>query len=711
MSSSVDNRVVNMQFNNAQFEAGVKQTISSLDSLKQALKFNTAATSLNTLQSAVNHFSLASIETAVDGLSNKFSMLGVVGMTAVQNITNRAVNFVSNKISGTSGAAINQVKTGGWNRAQSVAQARFTLEGLLGDEDQVAAAFNKASEAVDGTAYSLDAAVSAASQLVASGLDIETELGGSLRAIAGTAAMTNRDFGEVAHIFTTIAGNGRVMGMQLTQLSTYGLNAAATLGQFGKYAGKTEAEIRELVSKGEISFEDFSEAMELAFGEHAAKANDTLTGVLSNTRSALSRIGEIFASGIIENTDFITFIDTARQGINRVKDSLVDLQEPFKKLVSAVSNFMKQYTNAFTDKTFRFSGVETLVNLAKTGLEYVTELITKFTDLKEEIEDGVAASALEEAAEKIIYTTEHLQMAHDSWEKGTSGNGQARVDALGDEYQAVQDLVNAYVYGGYSWEAAEKMISDSTEDAMSTVVDSSAAAGEALEEASTKTKLITVAVGTIKSFGSGVSSIFNSIRRLASRVGTSIKKAFNWGTLLTNINTAGVTFSKWAGYFEITEERADKLGIVFDGVVSVLSAFKKAIGNIVRSLTGNFGPSISDIIDWLLDMSVAVGDNLSKFADWIDKNDILEHAFLTIAGTIGGAIAAIKEFFIKLYNLPSVQEMIDRLTALAKLIGTTLAGYFGDAKDKVGEFFDKFNDSDTSFTDTVLVKLLLLSRT
>src|SRR5699024_7149108 len=110
----------------------------------------------------------------------------------------------------------------------------------------------------------------------------------ALRGISGVAAMTGSSYSDIGNIFTTVAGNGRLMGNDLLRLGARGVNAAATLG---KAMGKTEEEIRKMVSQGKISFEDFAKIMNDAFGEHATKANETYAGSLSNLRSAFGRIG------------------------------------------------------------------------------------------------------------------------------------------------------------------------------------------------------------------------------------------------------------------------------------------------------------------------------------------------------------------------------------------------------------------------------------
>ena len=319
-----------MTFDNAQFEAGIKQTITSLSELKEALQFNTAALNLGNVQDAVNGFKLDNISSAVEGLSSKFSALGVVGLRVLTNLTDSAINLGKRIYN----ISLGQILTGGKNRAQKVADARFQLKGLFNDAEKVESAFASASKAVDGTAYGLDAAVSTASQLASSNVQLGEDMDTALRGVAGLAAMTNSSFEEMGQIFTKVAGNGRLMGMELTRISAHGVNAAATIA---KCLNTTEAEVRDMVSKGKIDFNTFAKAMNSAFGDQAAKANETMTGALSNVRSALSRIGEIFYSGIIENKEFIALINDLRIAINSVKKSLEPLKAPFKTLVSSLS--------------------------------------------------------------------------------------------------------------------------------------------------------------------------------------------------------------------------------------------------------------------------------------------------------------------------------------------------------------------------------------
>lgn len=89
--SSVDQRIVEMQFNNQQFEKGIGTSLKSLDSLKKGLDLDKSTKSLSALQSVGDKFSLSHIASGVEAIASKFSFLGVMGVTALQRISNMAI--------------------------------------------------------------------------------------------------------------------------------------------------------------------------------------------------------------------------------------------------------------------------------------------------------------------------------------------------------------------------------------------------------------------------------------------------------------------------------------------------------------------------------------------------------------------------------------------------------------------------------------------
>lgn len=332
MSKTIDQKVVEMRFDNAQFEKNVSTSMSTLDKLKQSLNFDGAAKSFENIEQAANNVSFDKIASGVESLENRFSTMGIVGMRVIGNMTDAMIGFAKKGIN----FVTESIVQGGKKRAMNLENAHFQLQGLLKDEAAVQAIMKNVNDSVDGTAYSLDAAAKVASQYAATGMRAGDKMFSALRAVAGVAAMTNSEYEETGEIFTTVAGNGRLMGEQLNQLASRGLNAAATLAT---YLNKSESEVREMVSKGKISFETFAAAMDDAFGEHAKKANETFTGSLSNVKAALARIGALFISPLIEqNGALVKLFNTLREKINDIKSAMIPIADSVTKTVMNMAN-------------------------------------------------------------------------------------------------------------------------------------------------------------------------------------------------------------------------------------------------------------------------------------------------------------------------------------------------------------------------------------
>ena len=164
MSNTIDNRVVQMEFDNKQFENGAKTTMTTLEKLKQSLNFNSSVNSLSKLESAARTFTLNGVTNSIDVVCDSFSAMGVVGATVIQNLTNSAM-AMARKITG---LLTTPLIEGGKNRALNIEQAKFQLEGLGVAWETIKDDINYG---VKDTAYGLDAAAKVASQLVASNIE------------------------------------------------------------------------------------------------------------------------------------------------------------------------------------------------------------------------------------------------------------------------------------------------------------------------------------------------------------------------------------------------------------------------------------------------------------------------------------------------------------------------------------------------------------
>lgn len=381
MGREIDEKVVSMQFDNAQFEKNVAQSMSTIDRLKEKLKFSDSSKGLEEISQTANNMDFSRLYSSIDGIASRFSTMGVVSMTVISNITTSVMSSIKQIAS----SIKNLTVQGGISRAMNIEAAKFSLEGLGIAWEKVD---KQITFAVNDTAYGLDAAAKAASTLAASGVaignvgkeltkvgkagkmgtDYIDDMGMALKAISGVAAQTNSDYESISSIFSTVAGQGKLMTMQLRQLETRGLNVAAKMGEV---LGKSEAQVRDMIGKGKIDFATFSKTMYELFADHASKANETLTGVTANIRSAFAKIGALFVSPLVQNGGpMVQMLDSVRAKVNEFKDALADsgIVEEFSKAQTASFKKLKKTIDLLNSKngaTLTVNIIHGLVNVLK----------------------------------------------------------------------------------------------------------------------------------------------------------------------------------------------------------------------------------------------------------------------------------------------------------------------------------------------------------
>lgn len=334
---SIDNRVVSMQFDNAQFERNLATTKQSLKDLNKSLQLNGASDALNGVSAAASAMPLTGIAAGVESIASKFSLLGAIGFTVIQELTRGFLSVGR----GLYNAIATPIIEGGKARALSIEQAKFQFKGLGMD---VQATMDDAMYAVKDTAYALDEAATAASMLGASGVRAGTVMKASLRGISGMAAISGQPYSRIADIMTSVAGQGRVTGDTLFRLGQVGVNAAAILA---KEFGTTEAKVRDMVTHGEVDFKTFAVVMDKAFGPHAKEANKTYQGALANTMTALKRLGAVFYGGPPSGPN---------KGMNEaMRIGLLALIPVIDDITTAVTPFLILITNGMKDAAISLS--------------------------------------------------------------------------------------------------------------------------------------------------------------------------------------------------------------------------------------------------------------------------------------------------------------------------------------------------------------------
>lgn len=189
MATTIDTKVVEMQFDNKKFADNVAETMVLLQKLQESLQFQDAGRGFTALEKAANAVQLTGIQNSLTALEKRFSVTGEAGAKMVRDL----VGYMDKKLGGALktlwGNTFGQVKSGGFRRALNIAQADFQMRGLLKDaenmEEQVKLIKDNINDAVSGTAYSYDAAAKVGAQLLASQVKPGQDMLKALRAVSG----------------------------------------------------------------------------------------------------------------------------------------------------------------------------------------------------------------------------------------------------------------------------------------------------------------------------------------------------------------------------------------------------------------------------------------------------------------------------------------------------------------------------------------------
>lgn len=679
MSNTIDEKVVEMKFDNKNFETNVKTTMTSLDRLKEKLQLRGSEKSFQAIDSAAKSVSFDGLISNVEYLRKRFSVMGIAGMQVVQNLTNtvmtsvtKAKNFVEQAISG-----------GGLSRAMKLDQANFKLMGLLQDDaKQVAAIMEDVDYGVSGTAYSLDAAAGVAAQLAASGMRAGDGMKAALRGISGVAAMTGSTYEDIGRIYTQISGQGRMMGDQLLQLSGRGMNAAATLS---KYLNVTEAEVRDMVSKGKIDFQTFADIMDKEYGEHAKKANETFDGALSNVKSALAKVGANFYKPLIEqNGPLVGILNTVRLKINDIKEITLPFVENASKSVAKLINYTNKLVEKINVKTL-LSGLtskwdnlmskiseagvsedtftEKLKEVAKEQGINIDALLKKYGSLANIFAKGKLSGSLiidtlkrltnvtskaSESAQDITDKVEYFNDVVSKTIRGDFGNGEERIKALtaaNYDYAQVQALVNkVWERNGHNWSDCT-LSADELTEAMANLSDKEA---ESIGLTKDQIKTLRNLAKQAEETGTPISELIASLNKPsgkelliesfqnAAKGATQVVKAFKqaYSEMFTPSDKSGEstlyriieTVNKFSQHLVMSDEKADKLKRTLKGLFALLDMISNIVGGglklglkVINTLLKYFN------LD-LLTVTAYIGDFLVKLRDVTDFGKLFSKA-------------------------------------------------------------------------------------
>lgn len=332
MSRTIDQRVVEMRFDNQQFERGVSTSLSTLDKLKRALRFDGASKGLEDISAAAKGVNFTPLTSAVETVQRGFSALEVIGVTALANITNSAVNAGKQLVKS---LTIDQV-TAGWDKFEKKTGSVQTLINATNKPiEEIEGYLNKLMWYSDETSYGFADMTQALATMVSSGGEIENLIP-MIEGVANATSFAGKGASEFSRVMQYAINQAYSLGyMQVQDWKTIEgstVNSKAliqTLIAAGEELGKIE--------KGQVTIENFrssladkwldTEVMEKGFGEFAKVTEEIYKGVqdgtFENYADGLAKIGDMYgevalraAASSQEAKSFTEAIDATKDAVS-----------------------------------------------------------------------------------------------------------------------------------------------------------------------------------------------------------------------------------------------------------------------------------------------------------------------------------------------------------------------------------------------------------
>ena len=295
--SDIDERVVQMRFDNQQFEKNARTSLSTLDKLKSALTFGKAAKDLAGFQKEANGFSLAGLGDAIGTVGDKFTAFEVVGLRVLSNIADSAYRTGVRLVKSLSVDNI----AAGWKKYEDKTTSVATLISQGYDMSTVDEQLNRLNWFTDETSYNFTDMVSNISKFTATGKGLEESVN-AMEGIATWASLSGQNASTASRAMYQLSqamGAGVMrredyrsiqnMSMDTQEFRQAALDAGVALGTLKKNADGTYKSIVKGVGKVE-SFNINQFANHLT--EDAWFTSDVMMKVFSKYGSAVDQLYE-----------------------------------------------------------------------------------------------------------------------------------------------------------------------------------------------------------------------------------------------------------------------------------------------------------------------------------------------------------------------------------------------------------------------------------
>lgn len=365
MSKTVDERVVEMRFDNKQFESNVQTSLSTISKLKQSLNLQGASKGLENVSTAAKSCNMSGLTGAVETVRMKFSALEVMAVTALANITNSAVNAGKRIVSA---LTIEPVKSGfeeyetQINAIQTILANTESKGSTLQD---VNSALDELNHYADMTIYNFTEMTRNIGTFTAAGVDLETSVS-AIKGIANLAAVsgsTSQQASTAMYQLSQALAAGTVKLQDWNSVVNAGMGGQVfqdALKETARVHGvaidqmiKDEGSFRETLSKGWLTSEILTDTLAKFTGD-LSEAQLKQMGYTDEQVASIIKMGQTANDAATKVKTLSQLFDTlkeaAQSGWTQTWELIVGDFDQAKELFTGISDSVSSMLNASADR-------------------------------------------------------------------------------------------------------------------------------------------------------------------------------------------------------------------------------------------------------------------------------------------------------------------------------------------------------------------------
>ena len=694
MSKSIESKVVEMRFDNKHFESHAKESLSTLDKLKEKLNLKGAAKGLENINASANKVNMNGMSSALDTVHSKFSALEIMGVTALANITNSAVNAGKRLISA---LTIDPVRDGFNEYEMTLNAVQTTMAATGKTAKEVEEELKRLDEYADKTVYSTADMLNNLPKFTNAGVELE----------AATTAMIG-----IANA-TALAGGDA----NKASIAFYNLGQAIGTGYL------TRMDYNSINNAGIATMEWKNQMVE------AAIAAGTLTEVeegLYDTGSQVLTLQQLFIDGLQDQwatTDVMmkVFQDYGDETTEIGKKAYSSAQDI--KTFSQMMESLKATAGTGWKDTWQiiFGDLDEAKEFWTGLTNFISNIITGMADFRNKILDSALGRSFKglldnikkpfKEIEKTVSTIKDYTKVVDEIIAGKWGNTEKRWNALtaaGYDWAHAQNLVNEKL--GFSLRRAtsynetqaqtvknQEQVTETTTEYILELMklsdaqlrakgytDEQIEAFKELKKVSKQTGIPLkefienideidgrwILINSFKNIGQGLVAVFKAMKDAWLDI-FPVSGAANG---LFNIIAA---FHKFTTYLTVGEEAADKLKRTFKGLFAILDIILTIIAGPIKIAFKIFLQLLNALdigLDGVLTFTAKLGDAIVEVHSWFESIIDFSAIFEYLAPYIKKAAKALGEWLKKLKNSEIIKNFTKRLTNAKEALMEWLKG-------------------------------------